>query len=305
MLNPTVVRLGVPILLFCICSVLLGLMGARREIYTLRQAGEAQQAEVLWLHEQLANANKLEAAEDKLRLCNARVKQLEQQQQQQQQLEQPPPPPPPSNSKHAMAVATPAPDSGDCLNKGIIGNLLLKLEVHDMLAVLRNVPAGICVDVGGHVGHTAAEMASHGHRVHVFEPFEGNLAQLRTAVAKYGERVTIYHGAVSDVSGMQAFGGATATNRDVTVVAGESSYIATAGTSAVGKLGRRQPGVAADCQPGSADCVQTFVLDDMFSSQRLLLVKIDVQGGEPHVRMMLIPQSMPAARSPFLSFMCG
>eukprot|EP01052_Picozoa_sp_SAG31_P003899 SAG31_NODE_154_length_22184_cov_25.917142_21_plen_294_part_00 len=162
--------------------------------------------------------------------------------------------------------------------KGIIHNLLLKLELDDMYAALRNVPPGICVDVGGHIGHTAAEMASYGHTVHVFEPFQGNLPQLRASVESYGDRVKVYHGGVSAVGGTRGFGNAATKSTDATVVKGESSYIAKAGTSAVGALTSGKDG----CVLGP-NCIQSYVLDEVFPTEHLLMVKIDVQGGESGV----------------------
>ena len=178
----------------------------------------------------------------------------------------------------ASAPST-AVDRGRGRRKGIIGDLLLRLELDDMYAALRNVPPGICVDVGGHIGHTAAEMASYGHEVHVFEPFQGNLAQLRGAVASYGDKVTVYHGGVSHIGGTRAFGGAATKANDVLVTKGDAGYTAKAGTSAVGGIQGGKDG----CAPLSATCIKSYVLDEIFPTQHLLMVKIDVQGGESAV----------------------
>ena len=66
---------------------------------------------------------------------------------------------------------------------------------------MRGVRPGICVDVGGHIGQTAAKMAAHGHTVHTFEPFKGNLEHLRNATKSFGPSVKVYHGAVAEKSG--------------------------------------------------------------------------------------------------------
>lgn len=179
------------------------------------------------------------------------------------------------------------------LRPGTVHSLLLKLEFDDFYAALRGVPPSICVDVGGHIGHTAAQMAKHGHETHVFEPFEGNLAQLRAAVAKYGDQVHVYHGAVSEISGTRLFntfstGDSEAgyvVKNDTEVVIGDHSYSAKAGTSATGAL-KNGLNKKDQCTPGEdPGCVLTYSLDVMFPTQHLLMLKIDVQGGEPNVLM--------------------
>ena len=53
----------------------------------------------------------------------------------------------------------------------------------------------------------------------------------------------------------------------------DQGYVAKAGTSAVGKLRKTGHG----CKKGTAGCIQTFALDGLFPTQRILMLKIDVQ----------------------------
>jgi FkbM family methyltransferase len=158
----------------------------------------------------------------------------------------------------------------------VLHNLLLKMECENVYAPLRGAPPSLVVDVGGHVGHTAAEMASHGHTVHVFEPFRGNLVQLRENVARYGSSVHIYEGVVSADTGFRRFDPKSVISEETQVVKGASSYTANEGTSAVGTAG-------AICTEGTPNCIRSFNLDKIFPTEELLMLKIDVQGGEFNV----------------------
>ena len=66
--------------------------------------------------------------------------------------------------------------------------------------------------------------------------------------------------------------------QDVRVIKGNESYIAKAGTSAIGALKGGEDG----CTLGPR-CIQSYVLDEVFLTQELLMVKIDVQGSESGV----------------------
>jgi FkbM family methyltransferase len=67
---------------------------------------------------------------------------------------------------------------------------------------------------------------------------------------------------------------------NVVVKHGDESYTATAGTSAVGAAVGEKDG----CVLGSSkDCVESFQLDKVFPHESILMLKIDVQGGEGHV----------------------
>lgn len=158
----------------------------------------------------------------------------------------------------------------------VIHNLLLKMECENVYAPLRGAPPSLVVDVGGHVGHTAAEMASYGHTVHVFEPFPGNLVQLRENVARYGDSVHVYEGVVSEDTGFRSFDPVSVISEKTQVVKGASSYTANKGTSAVGSAGRI-------CTEGTPNCLRSFNLDKIFPKEELLMLKIDVQGGEFNV----------------------
>jgi FkbM family methyltransferase len=155
-----------------------------------------------------------------------------------------------------------------------IHSFLVKMEFKDPWTLLSGEPPSQCIDVGGHVGNTADKTAAMGHNVTVFEPFEGNLAQLRGKVEKHGLRVVVRHGAVDEVEGSVILEGATTARVSI----GEQGEKLTSTSSAIGHIGD------GGCQVGvDAGCVRSYQLDMEFPSERILFLKIDVQGAELRV----------------------
>ncbi|CAN6304495.1 unnamed protein product [Urochloa humidicola] len=126
---------------------------------------------------------------------------------------------------------------------------------------------GVVVDVGGNVGMASFAAAVMGFRVVAFEPVYENLQRICDGVYlnRVQDRVVVYHAAASD-----RFGNITM-----------HKVIGRLDNSAISATGAK---LAFKSNEEVAVVVSTIPLDEVISdAERVLMIKIDVQGWEYHV----------------------
>ena len=138
--------------------------------------------------------------------------------------------------------------------------------------MLKDEPKGLCIDAGAHVGWTSVEMAKHGHEVLSIEPFEGNYKQFYEETQPFSSQITLVKGGVSDSEGFACFGGAT-TVKTYKKNVGDQNKDIDMGTSAVGAIKK------GECTKKT----KVYTVDTLASNRPIILLKIDVQGGELNV----------------------
>jgi FkbM family methyltransferase len=157
--------------------------------------------------------------------------------------------------------------------KGTILKTLGDCSQNDIYSdMLKDELKGLCVDAGAHVGWTSVEMAKNGHEVISIEPFEGNYEQFNEETKSFSSQITLIQGGASDSDGFACFGGATTVQTDKKNV-GEQNKDITKGTSAVGAIR----------QGNCPEKTKVYTVDTLVSKRKVLLLKIDVQGGEFNV----------------------
>jgi FkbM family methyltransferase len=167
-----------------------------------------------------------------------------------------------------LPAALPA-GSQTVMPRGIVHKLLNNLQIDNPYLGTKGVALSLCLDVGGHLGWTAEQVAVHGHRVYVFEPFAGNHKQLALNLARFGDNVKIFKGAVSNIAGEVGFGGGGTGLKEDIESAGEYGKFVAKGSSSDNLIN------------GKGKKVMSYRLDDeVGDTDAVLFLKIDVQGGE-------------------------
>ena len=171
----------------------------------------------------------------------------------------------------AAAAAAPAPQAAStAMPRGVVHRLLGNLQIDNPYLGTQGVPEGLCLDVGGHLGWTAEQVAVYGHRVYVFEPFAGNHPELEKNMAPYGDKVKIFKGAVSNVDGEVSFGGGSPGQKQDIASAGEYGKFVSKGSSSDNLI-----------SGGPGPKVKSYRIDDVVGdTEKVLFFKIDVQGFE-------------------------
>jgi len=157
--------------------------------------------------------------------------------------------------------------------KGTILKTLGDCSSNDIYSdMLKDEPKGLCVDAGAHVGWTTVEMAKNGHEVISIEPFEGNYEQFNVETKSFSSQITLIQGGASDSDGFACFGGAT-TVKTYKKNVGDQNKDIDMGTSAVGAIKK------GECTKKT----KVYTVDTLASNRPIILLKIDVQGGELNV----------------------
>lgn len=137
--------------------------------------------------------------------------------------------------------------------------------------LLSNLEPGIILDIGASNGATAKKAIRFSPQsvCHAFEPFEGNWPHFERAVGD-DERIILHKMAVADASRKMPF----FVHHVVKTEEGRWSNMQ--GYSSVGKL------LLEEDNPNLAQAkqIKTCAIDDLFTTERILFIKIDVQGGE-------------------------
>ena len=150
------------------------------------------------------------------------------------------------------------------------GDLLFKGVVDAIYPVVANLKPGLFLDVGAAAGKITRQLARvPGWRVQAYEPFEGNIPHFKRNTAKFGN-VELYQCAVADFDGPgQLYVAATLTGE-------EPNWQGYEGYSSAGMLIPEGHPKWGHPKSSSVDVVSI----DATVSERVRLLKIDVQGGE-------------------------
>lgn len=145
---------------------------------------------------------------------------------------------------------------------------------HGPFELLSNLEPGLILDVGASNGSTSKKALRHspGSTCHSFEPFEGNWPHFEQTVGQ-DKRITLHKKAVAQSAGRVPF------YTKQVVQGSEGRWAKMPGYSSVGRILTKQD----DERLSSSIQVEACSIDEMFPTEVITFLKIDVQGGEENV----------------------